>query len=71
MVFVVHYVSILKDDERINYIRIIFRRSHTHIGEHVSKKIGNTFNRDVIVSSSNKPQALTIYLRLTLVFYAK
>ena len=35
------------------------------------KKIGNTFNMDVVVSSSNKPQALTKYLRLTLVSYAK
>ena len=39
MAFVVHYVSILRDDERINYIRTIFRRSRIHIGEHVSKKV--------------------------------
>ena len=54
MAFVVHYVSILRDDERINYVRTIFCRSHIYIGEHVLKHFGNTFNMDVVVSGSNK-----------------
>ena len=51
---VVHYVLVLRDDERINYVRTIFRRSHNRIGEYVLKIFGNIFNTDVVISGSNK-----------------
>ena len=51
---VVHYVSVLRDDERINYVRTIFRRLHNRIREYVLKIFGNIFNTDIVISGSNK-----------------